>query len=128
MKRQIVAVGACVAIALLLGCDAEEKNAVLEIYNCLGFENQETCSGGDGAAIAEFWLTGDEKTKNLLDGVVQPAAFVTLTKKVLPGTYLWHVKYAAGSSLADHYDGQIEIEIYPGRNHIKLVEGTGGIF
>jgi len=123
---------ACTALVavLLFGCDAEEENAGLILYNCLGFDNPGTCSGGEGAAINYFGLTGEEDTGNLLPQgrVVTPAEIVDLTKKVLPGKYTWHIKYEAGSSLADHYDSPVEVELFPGRNNLKLVEGAGGIF
>jgi hypothetical protein len=127
MSKRIAVVSGIAVVALLFGCDTEEKNAGLMIYNCLGFDNQATCSGGDGAAIEQFWLTGEQETKNLLQAgqVVPPGAIVDLPKKVLPGKYLWHVQYAAGASLATSYDSQVEVELFPGSNHIKLTEDVG---
>ena len=114
--------------ALLLACDAEEPNASLVIYNCLGFDSPSTCSGGEGAAINHFGLTGEEDTGNLLQPgtVVIPGQILDIQKKVLPGKYTWHIKYEAGSSLADHYDSPVEVELFPGRNNLKLMEGSGG--
>ena len=130
MRHSITAVCAALAAVFVLGCDTEEKSASLHIYNCLGFDNSSTCSGGTGASINHFGLTGEEDTGNLLDPgrVVVPGEMVELTKKVLPGKYTWHIKYQAGSSLADHYDSPVEIELFPGRNNVKLVEGAGGFF
>lgn len=130
MRNWITVACAVVAAASLLGCDAEEKNASLAIYNCLGFDNPSTCTGGAGAAINHFSLNGDDDTKNLLQPgqVVLPGVMVDLTKKVLPGSYTWHIEYEAGSSLADHYDSPVEVELFPGANNVKLVEGSGGVF
>jgi hypothetical protein len=117
------------AAILLLACDTEEKNATLVIFNCLGYNDPSACSGGDGAAINYFELRGEEDTGNLLPPgqVVTPGQIVDITKKVLPGKYTWHIKYQAGSSLADHYDSPIQVELFPGPNNIKLVEGGGGL-
>ncbi|MBW2276232.1 MAG: hypothetical protein JRF63_02000 [Deltaproteobacteria bacterium] len=113
---------------LQLGCDAEEANAQLVLYNCLGFDNPATCSGGAGASINHFGLNGEEDTGNLLQSgqVVVPGQMLDLTDKVVPGKYTWHIKYEAGSSLADHYDSPVEVELFPGRNNIRLIEGSGG--
>jgi hypothetical protein len=121
---------ACVAAASLFACDAEEKNASLSIYNCLGFDNPATCTGGAGAAINHFSLNGDDDTGNLLQPgqVVLPGEMVDLTKKVLPGTYTWHIEYEAGSSLADHYDSPVEVELFPGNNNVKLADKPEGLF
>lgn len=130
MRHRITAGCALLVALFVLGCDTEEKSASLIIYNCLGFDNPSTCSGGAGASINHFGLEGEEDTGNLLDPgrVVVPGEMLDLTDKVLPGKYTWHIKYEAGSSLADHYDSPVELELFPGRNHIKLVEGAGGIF
>lgn len=130
MRNRIAVACIISAATALLGCDAEEKNVSLSIYNCLGFDNPTTCSGGAGAAINHFSLRGDDDTDNLLQPgqVVLPGQMVDLTKKVLPGSYTWHIEYEVGSSLANHYDSPVEVELFPGSNNIKLVEGAGGIF
>lgn len=103
------ALAAAVAAALLAawGCDGEE-NARLIVRNELGDD------------IAVLSLSGAGTTGNLLDGEVieDGDGEFDVPIPVEPGTYRWHAVTA--SALGLEYDGDSDIELYPGPNHVVL--------
>jgi hypothetical protein len=107
-------------------CD-EEPTAELIVYNCLGYQDPATCTGGSGEFVAALYLSGEEDTGNLLGVVLGPKEIVNVSDKVLPGKYKWRVEYSAEGGLASNYDCAEEFELYPGVNNLKLKPCAGGL-
>jgi hypothetical protein len=110
---------AAVAAGLLLAaaCD-ESEPALLEVYNAT--PNQ----------VTSLTLSGPEETGNLLDAPVAPGEVARPSTGVEAGTYTWRIEYGGGAGLATYYDSAdwgVEIELFPGRNTLKLQEGGGGL-
>jgi hypothetical protein len=98
-------------------CDNSEP-AELVVYNAT--PNQ----------VTSLTLSGPETTGNILDGPVESDTVAALSAEVEPGTYTWRIEYGGGAGLATFYDSaewDIEIELFPGRNTLRLEESAGGL-
>ena len=103
----LLAAAAAAALLAARGCD-DEENARLLVRNELGDD------------IGALGLSGDGSTGNLLDGseIEDGENEFHVPVAVAPGTYTWHAVTA--SELALTYDGDAEIELFPGPNHVVL--------
>ena len=117
MKKKLTAILALALLVTLVACDEEDENATIVIFSELT------------NTVIELSLTGTEDTGNLLAAgvTIVPGDMFPLQDNVLPGKYTWHVSYDASTSLADHYDSPVEIELFPGRNNLLLSESLGGL-
>lgn len=122
-NRLTVALGGLLlSSAGLLSCDSGESSATLVVLNCFGYQDTASCTGGEGTWVSGLTLTGDGSYDNLLHEDLAPGAMLEIDVPIDPGTYSWQVRFTAG--LPDHYDCPVEVELYPGRNTLKLVESA----
>jgi hypothetical protein len=80
--------------------------------------------------VTSVTLSGPEDTGNLLDAPIEASEGTTTEDVIAPGTYTWRIEYGGGAGLATYYDSAdwgIEIEVFPGRNTLRLQESAGGL-
>ena len=113
MKKITLVAAALAAAFAIASCDNSE-NAELIVYNTMNHP------------VASLSLSGPEDTGNILDGELAADEVRELSVGIEPGTYSWRVEYAGG--IASYYDSAehgIEVELFPGRNNLKIQEGGG---
>ncbi len=109
MKKSILLFGLFAAVlALFIGCE-DSAEATLSIKNDLDID------------VDSFRLIGKEDTGNLLpEGTILGTGAVQEFDDLLPGKYEWQVRYI--NSMAIDFKSPVEIELYPGPNHLSLVQ------
>ena len=109
MKKSMLLFGLfAVVLTLSIGCE-DNVEATLSIKNDLGID------------VGLFALRGEEDTGNLLvEGTILGTGAVQEFNDLLPGKYEWRVEYV--NSMAIGFESPVAIELYPGPNHLPLVQ------
>ena len=109
MKKSMLLFGLfATALTLFIGCE-DNVEATLSIKNNLGID------------VGLFELNGEENTGNLLsEGTILATDAVQEFEDLLPGKYEWRVEYI--NSMAIDFTSPVEIELYPGPNHLPLIQ------
>ncbi len=109
MKKSMLLFWLFAAVLTLFSGCKDDVETTLSIKNDLGID------------VGMFELMGEENTGNLLsEGTILNIDAVQEFDDLLPGKYEWRVEY--DNSMMIYFKSPVQIELYPGPNHLALVQ------